>query len=100
LRLPRSHDCDIQCKAERAALAGAAFDFDVASHQLHDVTADHQPQARSAETVLRVADLGERLEDGCAILRGDTDAGVANLEAQARRLLADDAQTDAPPIGE
>ena len=90
---------------EGAALAGLAVHAHLAAHQLGDAPGDHQAQAGAA--VLAGGGgvhLLEGVEQVAELVRGDADAGVADLEAhqQARRgvLQAAGAQHDAALLGE
>ena len=81
-----------------AALADNAVDADLARHQRRQAVADGQAKAGAAVfTRGRAVGLGEFGEQAPERLVGNADAGVANLETQAERLivLLDDADADA-----
>jgi hypothetical protein len=63
----------------------AALDTDLAAHQLDQPLGDDEAGAAVAPCRRRI-DLAERLEQPAHTVLGDADPGVANLEAQQRRL--------------
>ena len=81
---------------------GGAFAFDAgggdgAAHQLGELAADRQAQARAAEPAgRRGVGLGELVEEVGQLVRGDADAGVVHRQAQALRRGAD-ADASTPP---
>src|SRR5204863_195832 len=73
---------------ERAAVADLAGDADLAVHQLGETLGDGEPKARSpCLPSRRGVDLGEGSEETIESICGNACAGVADREAENRRLL-------------
>jgi len=96
-----------QCHLEDkvAAAARLAVDADRAAHELDEAGADRQPEPRAAVLAARRGiDLGERLGEPLALLGRQSDAGVADAEAQPGGidLVVDgrDADDDFTLVGE
>ena len=75
-------------KPESGALPWFALHAQGAAHQFHELLGDGQPQTRTpifaGHGPVR---LGEGLEDPGLDLRGNADAGIADLKAQPHRLF-------------
>src|SRR5262249_13013501 len=74
----------LDLEPEPAALAGRAFNFELAAHQPGQTPADRQPEAGAFDTDRRIAHLVEQVENFRQVLRLDADSGVFNQEAHAR----------------
>ena len=90
-----------QREPERRALAFAALDADLAVHQVDQVAADRQAEAGAAEAPRRRAvGLRERREQALSGLVRNADAGVANADVQAPRVVHADGDDDLAAFGE
>ncbi len=72
-------------EVERASQRAVAFHPNPAAHHLHQLGADREPQARSAEAA-RSGPVGllERFEDDALFVGGDPDARIADGEENGR----------------
>src|SRR5262245_33621600 len=86
-----------QVQRERAAFAGRAAQVNLATEQVREFAADRKAKARAA-VFAAGAGIGllERLEDELLLLKGNTDAGVGDLECDHRRSGVEDWMVDAP----
>src|SRR6185369_10462195 len=74
--------CEARGEPERAAAARLALDTDVAAHERDELLRDREPEPRPAEPARRrLIALRERGEDPLALLGGDADPRIRDVEA-------------------
>src|SRR5581483_746760 len=93
-------DRNLDRESERAALTEAALHLDIAAHQEHQLTADHESKSGASDAMPGIAHLFEGPKYRLQLLSGDADPRVTHLEAQAPGRSKPDIQHDAALVAE